>query len=117
MNLDELLSWSRQAREKYGTVTVGSLQQVTLGDIAAELATEQATTLGTLGARLDRAVAELAAAEGDPERHARACAAFETARWEMLVVKEAMGLRGVRAQLDRDYPLRLMRSRSGARSG
>lgn len=81
-----------------------------LAEVLGEIGAERAETLSRLGRRLESAVAAIDALRTRPPGPARheadraARAEFRTARWELLVVKEAMGLRGVRAELDRDWP-------------
>jgi hypothetical protein len=116
MDVEHWMMVVRAARERAGVVTSDSLREATLDTgLAAELLAERAATLSRLGNRLDAAVARLAAlreqakalTDVDPLREADAAARRELgeARWELQVVKEAMGLRGVRAELDRHWPL------------
>ncbi len=78
-----------------------------LAEVQGEIGAERAETLSRLGRRLESAVAAIDALRTQPPGPARdeadraARAGFRTARWELLVVK---GLRGVRAELDRDWP-------------
>ena len=117
MDIDTLRKIASAAREKSGVVTAQSLRQETIdGSLAAELVAEQATTLSRLGEGLNEALAVLtrlreqvglpgadreALLAEDKEVRAR----FHRLRWEMQVVKEAMGLRGVRAEIDRCWPI------------
>lgn len=84
--------------------------------VIAELAAERATTLTQLGERLDRALAHVHAVRAEAERpgadvaalveaHDAAREALRVLRWEALVVREAIGLRNVRAELDRTWPM------------
>lgn len=82
-----------------------------LDELTAEIAVEKATTLARLGSRLDAVVLRLRAlrdaADGEERREADRDARVELRelRWEMTVVKEAMGLRGVRAEVDKFWPV------------
>ena len=83
-----------------------------MDDLLAEVAVERATTLAQLGRRLDATIARLRAIETDPmtwedrvAAHRAARAELGELRWEMTVVKEAMGVKGVRADLDRFWPM------------
>jgi hypothetical protein len=105
------------AREKGGAVTATTLRESAIdGSLAAELALEQMTTLSRLGNGMDAALAklsELAVRLQQPEADRAQIAAEEQVartellrlRWEMQVVREAMGLRGVRAEIDRTWPV------------
>ena len=105
------------ARERTGVVTAASLRETSIeATLAADLLAEQATTLARLGNRLDLALVrlvELAEAAERPGADRPALAAAHRVarteltqlRWELLVVKEAMGLRGARAEIDRQWPV------------
>ena len=97
-------SMVRAARDTHGRVTPATLRQEVLdGGLAAELLAEQATTLAQLGRRLDEAVSLLAqirqraeaTEEADHEmllaEDAEGRATLHRLRWELQVVKEAMG--------------------------
>jgi hypothetical protein len=116
----DIESWRKiavAAREKGGVVTATTLRESALdSSLAAELALEQATTLSRLGNGLEEASAKLSELarrlqqpEADRAQIAReeqtARAELLRLRWEMQVVREAMGLRGVRAEIDRNWPV------------
>lgn len=117
MNLEQLMEVARSVRARGGVVTPSTLRSEALDSgLAAELLAEQAATLARLGGALDRAVLRLravreAAARGDRDRRAlleedrAARADLLRYRWELTVVKEAMGLRAVRAEIDRHWPV------------
>jgi hypothetical protein len=117
MDIEDLRKIAASAREKGGVVTVTSLRESAIdGSLAAELAMEQVTTLSRLGNGLEEAtakLAELALRLQQPGADRAQIAAEEQAaraellrlRWEMQVVREAMGLRGVRAEIDRNWPV------------
>lgn len=98
-------------RAKIERLRKGSEGQI--AEVLAEIGAERAETMARLGRRLEAATARIAAVRADPslspaarrEADDRARAELRTARWELLVVKEAAGLRGVRAELERDWPI------------
>lgn len=117
MNLDQWMEIARAVRGRGGAVTPSSLRSAALDSgLVAELLAEQAATLARLGAALDRAMARLVAlreAAQQPSCDRRALIAEDRVaraellryRWELQVVKEAMGLRSVRAEIDRHWPV------------
>lgn len=117
MDIDTLRKIASAAREKSGVVTAQTIRQEAIdGSLAAELMAEQATTLSRLGQGMDEALAVLARLQQQAklpgaDREAllaedkEARARFHRLRWEMLVVREAMGLSGVRAEIDRCWPI------------
>jgi hypothetical protein len=117
VKLDEWIQIARAVRAQGGAVTPSAVREAALDSgLAAELLAEQAATLSRLGAGLDRASARLAglrSAAEDPDADRVALQAQDRdarsellrLRWELTVVKEAMGVRGVRAELDRYWPV------------
>lgn len=114
MDIESWRKIAETARATSGVVTSRSLREASVeASLAADLISEQATTLSRLGQRLDAACATLAAMaethtvsgpiDADRERVARD--ELRRLRWEMQVVREAMGLRGVRAEIDRYWPV------------
>jgi septation ring formation regulator EzrA len=117
VNLDQWMEVARAVRARGGTITPTTIREAALDTgLAAELLAEQAATLSRLGQALDQVMLRLAAlrveheaGQGDlarlidADREARA--ELLRLRWELTVVKEAMGLRGIRAELDRYWPV------------
>ncbi len=118
MRHDELAELARAARERHGRVTGASLRAEALDtNLAAEMAAEQAGVLVRLGRRLDAALTLLADLQSEasscpPERRRRLVEAHDRARdellearWELKVVREAIGMRGTHADLDLFWPV------------
>ncbi|MEQ1501210.1 MAG: hypothetical protein ABMB14_03225 [Myxococcota bacterium] len=111
MDPTELVERVQAVRERTGKVTAAGLREQALDDLGAELANEQAGTLSRLGMRLDDAKRRLEAIDAgwdapDADRealvaaHDRARKDLVDARWELTVVREAMGWRGGHRDLD-----------------
>lgn len=115
MDRDDLLQRVRAARARTGKIL--ALRDQADDQLGADLAAEQATTLTRLGHRLDLALAALGDLEaravevhGEARvtlvtEHGRVRAELLEARWEMIVVREAMGLSGVRRDVDETWPV------------
>lgn len=116
MKVEEWLEVAKGVRARGGAVTPSAIRQEVIDTgFAAEVLAEQAATLSRLGNALDRAVLRLAeiraareagaARESLLEEDRAARAELHRLRWEMTVVKEAIGTRGIRADLDRCWPV------------
>lgn len=114
MDTETIRKIAEAARASGGAVTTASIRETAIDNtLAAELAAEQATTLSRLGRALDAAVSSLAemaqlhasTGEHDAPKERSLREELRRLRWEMQVVREAMGLRGVRAEIERCWPV------------
>lgn len=73
-------------------------REAALGAVDAEIIEEQASSLGRAGRRLEKAIAELKAADGasavSEANRAALLAEAREALWFLVVQREAMGIRG-----------------------
>ncbi|MBX2797254.1 MAG: hypothetical protein KTR31_06300 [Myxococcales bacterium] len=119
MDTQDLQRLMARARATKGASTERVMRESMLDDVlGAELLAEQAVSLGRAGRRLmERCTAARELAEqlrdsvDGPEReallqrYADAYRAVRQARWELVVQREAMGLRNAARELDELYPM------------